>query len=65
MCLPSLGVVDIPAQWDARDAKRGFGMESPMGVLLVWGLFLGEWEETQWVCGTNDCVFAKGFLPHW
>jgi hypothetical protein len=29
----------------------------------VGGLFLEEWEGTQWVHGTNDYVFAEGFLP--
>jgi hypothetical protein len=67
MSCPSLWVVDIPAQWDARDAKRWFCVRegSPTGVPLVRGLFLEEWEETQWVHGTDDYVFAEGFLPHW
>jgi hypothetical protein len=34
-------------------------------VSLVLGLFLGEWEETQRVHGTNDYMFAEGFIPHW
>jgi hypothetical protein len=36
-----------------------------MGVPLVRGLFLGEWEETQRVHGIYDYMFAKGFLPYW
>ena len=28
MSRPSLGVVDIPVQWDARDAKRCFGVRA-------------------------------------
>jgi hypothetical protein len=35
-----------------------------MGVPLVRGLSLEEWEETQWVHDTDDCMFAEGFLPH-
>jgi hypothetical protein len=35
-----------------------------MRVLLVQGLSLAEWEETHRVHDTDNCVFAKGFLPH-
>jgi hypothetical protein len=48
--------------------RRGgsvLGRGSPMGLLLVRELFLEEWEETQWVHGIDDYVFAEGFLPHW
>jgi hypothetical protein len=30
----------------------------------VLGLFLGELEETRWVHGIDDYVFAEGFCPH-
>jgi hypothetical protein len=45
MSCPSLGVVDIPAQWDGRDVKRCFGsraMEYQQGSRWCWVCFWGN-----------------------
>jgi hypothetical protein len=45
MSRSSLGVVDIPAQWDARDAKRCFSIRErdyQWGSRQCWGCFWGN-----------------------
>jgi hypothetical protein len=45
MSRPSLGVVDIPVQWDARDAKRCFSVSErnhQQGFHWCWDCFWGN-----------------------
>jgi hypothetical protein len=45
MSHPSLGVVDIPTQWDARDVKRCFGVRErnhQWGSRWCWDCFWGN-----------------------